>query len=368
MDGLQLSTLSQTGTWPVITSEGVQILNESNAHWVCVSTVGCPANIINLYNCLADSHFHSLPGPKLYNLWHELSEAVWFQGLWPLCYRNSHSVVPWWTAWFSNLGSDVDEESPTEMLWRWKVGAISRTPGGWDNQGRCCCETGSSSILYMQYIVHAECLMTGRRWLSALIAKSGFTRSANISMQMYLKEERSLCVPIVLSCRIVFNQFFSCFSDCCCTHWICVASLFLASLIQVRFVLYIYQFCCCHKKQYLVSMSSQQFSQAIVSLCVWSFSVLGVNVIIISVHVAVPWYLCISSCGFSRLQEWCTISKSNSYFVISNLCSAVSRLHKLANCTEWCTISKSIPILQFRAISNLRKFANFKIRSQFHNF
>ena len=106
--------------------------------------------------------------------------------------------------------------------------------------------------------------MTGRRWLSALIAKSGFTRSANISMQMYLKEERSLCVPIVLSCRIVFNQFFSCFSDCCCTHWICAASLFLASRIQVRFVLYIYQFRWCHKKQYLVSMLSQQFSQATV--------------------------------------------------------------------------------------------------------
>ena len=50
MDGLQPLTLSQAGTWLVVTSEGVQILNENNNHWLCVATVGCPANVINLYD------------------------------------------------------------------------------------------------------------------------------------------------------------------------------------------------------------------------------------------------------------------------------------------------------------------------------
>ena len=32
--------------------EGVQILNDSNKHWVCVSTIGCPPNTINIYDSL----------------------------------------------------------------------------------------------------------------------------------------------------------------------------------------------------------------------------------------------------------------------------------------------------------------------------
>ena len=31
-------------------SEGVQILNESNSHWLCISTIGCPNNEVALYD------------------------------------------------------------------------------------------------------------------------------------------------------------------------------------------------------------------------------------------------------------------------------------------------------------------------------
>ena len=32
--------------------EGIQILNDSNKHWICVSTIVCPPNTINIYDSL----------------------------------------------------------------------------------------------------------------------------------------------------------------------------------------------------------------------------------------------------------------------------------------------------------------------------
>ena len=39
--GLQPPTLSLTGQWQVMSSEGIQISHTGN-HWLCVSTIGCP--------------------------------------------------------------------------------------------------------------------------------------------------------------------------------------------------------------------------------------------------------------------------------------------------------------------------------------
>ena len=49
--GLQPPTLSQTGQWQVMSSEGIQILHSGN-HWLCVSTIGCPGNTIILYDSM----------------------------------------------------------------------------------------------------------------------------------------------------------------------------------------------------------------------------------------------------------------------------------------------------------------------------
>lgn len=49
--GLQPPILSQTGQWQVMSSEGIQILHCRN-HWICVSTIGCPENTINLYDSM----------------------------------------------------------------------------------------------------------------------------------------------------------------------------------------------------------------------------------------------------------------------------------------------------------------------------
>ena len=104
----------------------------------------------NCNNHSPDSLFHSLSGLVFCGLWCQVSEAVRSEGLWPLCYCYSHTVVPWGIAWISRLGSVIDAKSPTKVFQRWKVGAISWMPSGWDNQGRCYCKTGSSSILHMQ--------------------------------------------------------------------------------------------------------------------------------------------------------------------------------------------------------------------------
>ena len=48
---LQPQTLSQTGQWQVMSSEGIHILHSGN-YWLCVSTIGCPGNTINLYDSM----------------------------------------------------------------------------------------------------------------------------------------------------------------------------------------------------------------------------------------------------------------------------------------------------------------------------
>ena len=35
-----------------MTAEDIQILNDSNKHWVCMSTIGCTENTVNVYDSL----------------------------------------------------------------------------------------------------------------------------------------------------------------------------------------------------------------------------------------------------------------------------------------------------------------------------
>ena len=49
---LQPPFLEQLNQYKSITSNGVQIVNENNNHWLCVSTISSPPNSIDLYNSL----------------------------------------------------------------------------------------------------------------------------------------------------------------------------------------------------------------------------------------------------------------------------------------------------------------------------
>ena len=52
ISGLQHTILAQTDAWEIMTAEGVQILNDSNKHWVCMSTIGCTEHTVNVYDSL----------------------------------------------------------------------------------------------------------------------------------------------------------------------------------------------------------------------------------------------------------------------------------------------------------------------------
>ena len=53
LDGLQLPTLAEAGRCNSMVGEGIHILNDSNKHWGCVSTIGCASNTINMYDSLS---------------------------------------------------------------------------------------------------------------------------------------------------------------------------------------------------------------------------------------------------------------------------------------------------------------------------
>ena len=75
---LQPSTLSQTGQWQVMSSEGIQILHSGN-HWLCVSTIGCPGNTINLYDSMNRSKTSQ-------SIVAQISSFINCQGTSKLCY------------------------------------------------------------------------------------------------------------------------------------------------------------------------------------------------------------------------------------------------------------------------------------------
>ena len=50
VSGLQPTIYGQTGQWDIMAGEGVQILNESNSHWLCMSSIGCPSDEVAIYD------------------------------------------------------------------------------------------------------------------------------------------------------------------------------------------------------------------------------------------------------------------------------------------------------------------------------
>ena len=82
IDGLQPPTLSETEEWSVLLSEGVQILNDpSKKHWICVSTVGCPTNVINLYDSLKSSRASPNTVCQIANFFHCQNSSFTIQGI-----------------------------------------------------------------------------------------------------------------------------------------------------------------------------------------------------------------------------------------------------------------------------------------------
>ena len=53
--GLQNPMLSQTLTFDVQRGEFVQVINSGTSHWICLSTVGCDVDSINVYDCMQRS-------------------------------------------------------------------------------------------------------------------------------------------------------------------------------------------------------------------------------------------------------------------------------------------------------------------------
>ena len=52
IEGFQRPTLGPVRNFSIMTSEFVQILHTGRSHWVCVSSINCPAGMVNLYDSL----------------------------------------------------------------------------------------------------------------------------------------------------------------------------------------------------------------------------------------------------------------------------------------------------------------------------
>ncbi len=52
VDGLQPPERCQENLWQIMRSARVQIINDSNRHWLCISTFGCPPDTIDVYDSL----------------------------------------------------------------------------------------------------------------------------------------------------------------------------------------------------------------------------------------------------------------------------------------------------------------------------
>ena len=50
LSGLQLTILKETGQWDIMASDGIQILNQTNTHWLCVTTIGCVQGEVSIYD------------------------------------------------------------------------------------------------------------------------------------------------------------------------------------------------------------------------------------------------------------------------------------------------------------------------------
>ena len=46
----QPTILKETGQWDIMASDGIQILNQTNTHWLCVTTIGCVQDEVSIYD------------------------------------------------------------------------------------------------------------------------------------------------------------------------------------------------------------------------------------------------------------------------------------------------------------------------------
>ena len=194
MDGLQPPTLSQTGTWPIVTSEGVQILNENNNHWLCVSTVGCPANVINLYDSTKRKAAPTIIR-QIATFIHCQASSFTICGIGCQKQSGSRDCGLYATATATQL---CHGELPGSVVWDqmlmrshllecFEGGELVPFPGR-RVDGEITENVAVKQVVPVYCTVHAQCLRTAKtKRLSVLSAKSGFTRSAKIFMQMCLE-------------------------------------------------------------------------------------------------------------------------------------------------------------------------------------
>ena len=50
--GLQPPIFNENNSWDIMRMEGVQILNDSNIHWLCISTMGCSTDVVDIYDSI----------------------------------------------------------------------------------------------------------------------------------------------------------------------------------------------------------------------------------------------------------------------------------------------------------------------------
>ena len=49
LSGLQSTFLKDIGQWDIMASDGIQILNQTNTHWLCITTIGCAQGEVSIY-------------------------------------------------------------------------------------------------------------------------------------------------------------------------------------------------------------------------------------------------------------------------------------------------------------------------------
>ena len=74
--GLQPTIFCQNHRWDVMRTEGVQILNDSNMHWLCISTINCPADVVNIYDSIKTKNPSSHIKEQIAAILHSLADSI----------------------------------------------------------------------------------------------------------------------------------------------------------------------------------------------------------------------------------------------------------------------------------------------------
>ena len=78
ISGLQPTILGKARQWEVMTSEGVQIINQANSHWICVSTIGCAPDMAYFYDSMLynKSRLHPQVTKDIASLVHAAGDCI----------------------------------------------------------------------------------------------------------------------------------------------------------------------------------------------------------------------------------------------------------------------------------------------------